>query len=178
MRPQLKRDSLGGTANGPPMPDFVPLFRANGGRPIEFDGQLLHWTLQLELPPATRLHIDFVSSVSRPVQGLSVSAAREKHRLTAAGVSARHLVLWRDTAPPHVEVILPPARRPVPVLLHNVWRDEKYGTTMYRLNAAAMRVTQEPQRWLLECSDGWGTEPDFHDLVCRLTVDTGASGAA
>ena len=61
------------------------------------------------------------------------------------------------------------ARKPVQLIIYNVWRDEKYGTTMYGLNAAAM-VVQQPRadEWTLACSDGWGVEPDFSDLVVRL----------
>jgi hypothetical protein len=50
---------------------------------------------------------------------------------------------------------------------------------MYGLNAAAMRVTQEaPGKWLLECSDGWGTDADFGDLVVRVVEESSSGGAA
>ncbi len=160
------------------MPDFTPLFLASAGAPIEVDGQRLHSSLRLEPAPKGRIHVFFERSVQRPVQGLSISAASDKHQLTVAGTSARHFVLWRDTAPTHVEIELPAARLPVPLVIHNVWRDEKYGTTMYGVNAAAMRITEEAQgKWLLECSDGWGNDANFADLVVRIVVEP-AGGAA
>ncbi len=161
------------------MPDFKPLFAASHGQPIEFAGHKLQLSLRLELTPASRLHILFESSIHKPVQGISVTADRPKHRLVVAGVSARSFALWRDTAPNHVEVSLPEARQRVPVTIYNVWRDEKHGTMMYGLNAAAMRVTQEaPSKWLLECSDGWGTDANFDDLIVRVVEEPGSLGAA
>jgi hypothetical protein len=160
------------------MPDFTPLFVASRGRPIEVGGQCLHATFRLELAPNSRLHVLFERAVSRPVQGLSISAVRKHHRLAVANTTARHLVLWEDTAPKHVEISVPPARLQVPIWMRNVWRDEKYGTMMYGLNAAAMVVTEKaPRQWLLQCSDGWGTEPNFSDLVVSLIVEP-PSGAA
>ncbi len=161
------------------MPDFKSLFIASHGQPIEFAGHQLHARLRLELAPESRLHILFESSIHKPVQGICITADRPKHRLVVAGVSARSFVLWRDTAPNHDEVALPRARQQVPVTIYNVWRDEKYGTMMYGLNAAAMRITQEaPGKWLLECSDGWGTDADFGDLVVRVVEESSSSGAA
>ena len=157
----------------------MPLFVASRGQPIDFDGQRLHPALHLEIAPGSRLHILFESSVSEPVQGLILSARRPKHRLTVDDTSARVLVLWRDTAPRHTEISLPKARQTIPVAIHNVWRDQKHGTTMYGVNAAAMRITVEgPGKWLLECSDGWGTEAHFEDLVARVIIEPLLGGAA
>lgn len=154
------------------MPDFAPLFAAAHPGPIEVDGERLHLSLRLQLAPASRLHIIFESSAERPVQGLCISATRPKHRLTALGVSARELVLWQDTAPFHVEVALPSARTEIPVVIWNVWRDEKFGTMMYGMRSAAMRLHEEaPGKWLLQCSDGWGPDADFSDLVARVIVE-------
>jgi len=79
-------------------------------------------------------------------------------------------VVWTDTAPRHIEFTAPVnARKPVELVLYNVWPDEKYGTMMYGLNAAATVVEQpRANEWILACSDGWGEEPDFRDLVVRL----------
>jgi hypothetical protein len=52
----------------------------------------------------------------------------------------------------------------------NQWRDEKFGSTMYRLNNAAMEILPQEDgvSVVMRCSDGWG-EPDFDDLVIQLT---------
>ena len=161
------------------MPDFMPLFAASHGKPIEFGGQVLHLALNLAPDAMSRLHILFESSVSRPVQGLRISARKPKHKLRVQDTTARHLVLWRDTAPKHTEIELPSTRQPVPIVIYNVWRDEKYGTTLYGLNAAAMRVTEEGLgKWLLECSDGWGTDANFSDLVARVVIEPAGPGGA
>jgi hypothetical protein len=52
-------------------------------------------------------------------------------------------VVWTDTAPRHIEFTAPVnAREPVELVLYNVWRDEKYGTMMYGLNAAGTVIEQ------------------------------------
>jgi hypothetical protein len=95
------------------------------------------------------------------------------HKLSIESGKHDIFVLWADTAPRHVEVVAPArARKPVELVVYNVWRDEKYGTMMYAVNAAAMMIEQpHANEWTLACSDGWGLEPDFGDLVVRLVLE-------
>jgi hypothetical protein len=152
------------------MPDFTPAFVESKGAPIRYDGRTLHSSLKLQLSACDRLHVFFEHFVVRPIQGLIISSANRRHQLTVESSKHHSFVLWTDTAPTHIELTAPAnARKPVRLILYNVWRDEKYGTTMHGLNAAAM-VVQQPRadEWTLACSDGWGEEADFSDLVVRL----------
>jgi hypothetical protein len=55
------------------------------------------------------------------------------------------------------------------------WKDMKYGSTMYRLNDAAMQIDHGADGSLLfKCSDGWG-QPDFGDLIFEVRMDRHAS---
>lgn len=57
------------------------------------------------------------------------------------------------------------------VVITNQWRDEKYGSTMYKLNNAAMEVLDQTDgSLLLRCSDGWG-DADFNDLVVQVVAE-------
>ena len=152
------------------MPDFTRAFVESNGAPIQYDGRTLHSSLRLPVSAGDRVHIFFEHFVARPVQGLVIQAANRAHKLAIAPTSHNMFVLWTDTAPRHVEVAAPAkARKPVELVLNNVWRDEKYGTMMYGVNAAAMVIEQpRADEWTLACSDGWNVEPDFTDLVLRL----------
>jgi hypothetical protein len=110
------------------------------------------------------------------VQGLGIKLADARGALEVAGTRARGIVLWTDTAPRDVECLVLKAKRGATLSLVNQWRDEKYGTTMYSLNAAAIDIqSQSDGSVRLLCSDGWGTEPDFEDLVVRLRVERAPS---
>ena len=152
------------------MPDFTPAFKESKGAPIQYDGRTLHSSLQLQVSAGDRLDIFLERFVARPIQGLAISSVNKGHKLSIASSKHHSFVLWTDTAPSHIELTAPVnVRKPVQLIIYNVWRDEKYGTTMYALNAAAMIVEQpRADEWTIACSDGWGVEPDFGDLVVRL----------
>ena len=158
------------------MPDFTKAFLESNGAPIQYDGRTLHSALRLPASPGDRLHVFFEHFVARPIQGLVVSAANRAHKLTIATTKHYSFVLWTDTGPRSVEVAAPAnARKPVELVLSNVWRDEKYGTMMYGVNAASMVIEQlRANEWTLACSDGWGAdeEPDFNDLVVRIVHES------
>ena len=152
------------------MPDFTSAFIESKGAPIQYDGRTLHSSLKLQVSAGDRLDVFLEHFVARPIQGLAISSVNRRHKLSIASSKHHSFVLWTDTAPGQIELTAPVnARKPVQLIIYNVWRDEKYGTTMYGLNAAAM-VVQQPRadEWTLACSDGWGVEPDFSDLVVRL----------
>lgn len=152
------------------MPDFTPAFIESKGAPIQYGGRTLHSSFKLQVSAGDRVHVFFEHFAARPIQGLTIQAANRAHKLTIAPDKHYFFVLWTDTAPRHVEVAAPAkARKPVELVLYNVWRDEKYGTMMYGVNAASMVIEQlRANEWTLACSDGWGEEPDFGDLVVRL----------
>lgn len=154
------------------MPDFQAAFIRAAGHPIEYQGRSLFVACRLELYKAVRVHLLFERAASAPVQGLLVKTASRRHVLQVGEAASHSLVFWADTSPRHSEIVLPATRKPLQLLVRNVWKFEDDGGLMMGLNAAAMGIVEEaPGRWLLECSDGFGTDPHFDDLVARLVVE-------
>jgi hypothetical protein len=169
-RPPLKHDPLCGPFLD--MPDFQPSFVAAGGHPIAYQGRDLFLACRLELHTAVRIHLLLERAASDPVQGLRIRAANRRHILRVGDVGGHSLVFWTDTSPRHSEIALPATRTPLHLLVRNVWKFAEDGPMMMGINAAAMGIVEEaPGRWLLECSDGFGVEPHFDDLVARLVVE-------
>jgi hypothetical protein len=147
---------------------FTQRFDAANGGPIEYEGRQLHAAHTLSVAEGDRIALQFLHSIDRPVQGLGVKC--EKCEIAVAQAVAKSLALWTDTAPPDVELQIVKAGKGARVTFFNQWRDEKYGTTMYRLNNAAMDIVpQDDGSDVLRCSDGWGEQVDFNDLVVKLT---------
>ena len=146
--------------------DFAALFKESDNRPIEWEGHWLYPFLSLHVSRGDFLDISILRSAKAPIQGLSLSATSRKVELETNGTSGRSFALWSDTAPKHTRVkVLRPVRSSAEIMIRNIWRDEKYGATMYALNAAAIQIDQQgDNEWVLRCSDGWGT-PDFNDLI-------------
>jgi len=146
--------------------DFTTEFEK--GEPISYQGRTLwsaHWA-----PTATgdRWFFDFESFTSAPVQGLMVAGREKTTRLQIEAHRAQQFVLWTDSAPRHVELSVVSARNGASIGFWNVWRDEKHGTMLYGLNAAAIDVQKHDNDSItLHCSDGW-RGPDFRDLVVRI----------
>jgi hypothetical protein len=138
---------------------------ANGG-PITVDGQELLWTYWRTVKQQDVIHLTFLSAITQPLQGVGITA--EKSVLEIASVKSRNFALWADNSPEHVEIRVVQARPGARVGFFNQWRDEAYGTTMYRLNDAAMRIEERDDgAVVLECSDGRGGL-NFHDLTVQL----------
>jgi hypothetical protein len=159
------------------MPDFRLLWSdMPGGGVIEYEGRQLRLSYWLSVLKGDRLHILFERQTARPVQGLALQLHDRRGELEIASKRSKHMVLWTDTAPRHVECSINKVKRGGQLSLMNVWRDEKYGTTMMGLNCAAMDVQLQPDgSVLLCCSDGWGMDPDFSDLVVRVIVEHDAA---
>ena len=155
------------------MPDFLRLWPSAPGGLIEFDGRQLRTTQWLAVEKGDVVRVRFERWVASPVQGVAVFF-REQPRgeLEVAGVRAKRMLLWTDTAPRDVEVHVVKAKRGGEIGIRNVWRDLKYGSTMSGMSCAAIDSRQEPDgSLLLACSDGWGSEPNFDDLVVRVSLE-------
>lgn len=151
--------------------DFSRQFSQSGGAPIEWEGVLLHRTLRVGAKRGDHFELSFVRFTEHPVQGLAVGSKDRNVQMECAGTKSHDFVLWTDTAPKHVAIsVLKPVRKHAEIVIYNVWRDEKYGTTMYGLSAAAMQIVPHGQNeQIIRCSDGW-LGPDFNDLVVLLRV--------
>ena len=104
--------------------------------------------------------------------------ASRRHELAINAHRGRQFILWRDTAPRQVDVEIVKAGRDGTLVLMNAWQDEKYCTTMYGLNWCGMDVRAERDGSLrIDCSDGYGIEPSFGDLVVRVIHERAGDAA-
>jgi hypothetical protein len=149
---------------------LADLFDSANGRPICWHGRTLIPKYSVPVDSGDAFRMRFLGSVPSPVQGMGLHA--ENCSIRVASVVAKDIALWRDTAPDVVEFSIVRVKKGARVILTNQWRDEKYGSTMYRLNNAAIEVVpQDDGSVILRCSDGWG-EPDFESLVVQLWKDS------
>ena len=149
------------------MTTFTDQFESTNGAPIQYDGRELHAKLVLAAANGDTIALRFLRSADRPVQGIGITC--EHCEIRVAGTMAKSIGLWTDTAPKAVTLEVVKAKTGARVIFFNQWRDEKDGSTMYRLNNAAMELVPQPDGSILaRCSDGFG-EPDFNDLVFQLT---------
>ena len=148
------------------MQTLADRFDAAEGGVITFEGRELRRDLRMPVQSDTTFVVEFLKSTSRPVQGLGLKA--KNCSLVVTGTKGRSIGLWTDTAPRRVEVRVENVRTDAVIRFFNQWRDEKYGSTMYHLNNAAMEIDQQPDgSFVLKCSDGWSS-PNFEDLVVRI----------
>jgi hypothetical protein len=153
------------------MTTFADRFECTKGAPIQHEGRELHTSLTLQVASGDTIAITFLHTTDRPVQGIGIKC--EKCEVSIAGTTSRSIGLWTDTAPRDVTIKVGKAKAGARLVLVNQWRDEKYGSTMYRLNNAAMEIVQQPDGSILaRCSDGWG-EPNFNDLVFQAIPSKG-----
>lgn len=148
--------------------DFVAEFVKSNGQPISYGGRTLRQSWGVPVTLGDTVLIRFERFVAKPVQGIGIAGLGKGTRLMLAAEEGKDFVLWTDTAPREVVVAIRKATPGSVVRIWNVWRDVKYGTTLYGLNAAAIDVHENADgSVLLQCSDGWGG-PDFNDLVVRV----------
>jgi hypothetical protein len=135
---------------------------------VEWEGGPLYGVYELEAPDA--FDVEFLSFASKPVQGLNLTVY--DGLLEIEGVEGRTMLLWHDTAPPVVPVIVKPAKGKKTILkIWNVWRGKVGGVdvTQAWLGNAGMRIDQVANQLTLHCSDGEGPV-DFGDLQVRVTL--------
>jgi hypothetical protein len=135
---------------------------------VQWQGKPLYGLYELEAPDA--LEIEFLSSISNPVQGLNLTT--DGGVMEIAGVEADDMLLWCDTAPPKVPVkIKPGVDGKVILKIWNVWRGKVGGhdVTQAWLGNAGMRIEQSGNQISLRCSDGEGPV-SFDDLTARMTI--------
>lgn len=149
------------------MTDFRDRFIESQGKPILHDGQEIHLAYPLPVRNGEVLRMVFLDSTPQPVQGLRLIA--KNCELEAVGQRAKQFVLWADTVTEHAEIRPVKVKSGAQIRLMNVWRDEKFGSTLHGLNFSGMRLElQSNDTFVLHCSDGWGP-PSFDDLVVRVT---------
>lgn len=146
--------------------DFSILFAS--GEPITYQDRILWSAYRSTTIAGDRWLMEFERFVATPVQGLMVAGGEKTTRLQIEQHRAQQFVLWTDSAPRRVELLVHTAQEDATIGFWNVWRDEKHGTLLYGLNAAAIEIQKHDDESVsLLCSDGW-KGPDFGDLVVRI----------
>lgn len=153
------------------MPNLAELFDRSGGKPILYAGRMVRASFALAVESGDKVSLTFERFERLPVQGLRLALEAQGGQLEIFGQRASEFVLWTDTAPREVQVVITTANnKKASLVLWNVWRDTKHGTMLYGVNNAAMDVIpEEGLGALLRCSDGW-LGPDFDDLVVRVAL--------
>ena len=146
------------------------LFEEARSARVEWEGEPLYGLY--ELPSPNGLLVEFMSSISAPVQGLTLKVYGGV--LEIGGVEAQEMLLWCDTAPPKVSVkVKTEPGKKAKLKIWNIWRGKVGGidVTQAWLGNAGMRVetSADGKEFLLYCSDGEGPI-EFGDLKARLTI--------
>ena len=137
--------------------------------PVHYERRSLWLSYRLSVCTGDHVRLLFEGFRRRPRQGIQLIMENRRHRMTINDQQAKGFILWADTAPPEVPVEITNAGRGGRLILYNVWEDEKYGTLLHGLNWTAMDVRDcTDGSLLIDCSDGYGLEPSFGDLVVRL----------
>ncbi|NCT91505.1 hypothetical protein GXB85_11155 [Cellulomonas sp. APG4] len=146
--------------------DLSILFAQQQASRIDWDGPVFSL---YELPThTTRLGVEFMRAGSELRQGVRLKIRGGK--LEANGVATSDLVLWQDSSPTCVDVLVRWGKQGSRSLrVWNCW--EVNGVMHAWLGNAGMRVERTPEGVIvLNCSDGRG-EPDFGDLLVKIAPE-------
>jgi hypothetical protein len=150
--------------------DLGSRFMESRGEPIELDGRLVHMSHVMTPLPAGVLKVR-MRATGELEQGVGISA--DGGWLTVNGEKSKRFALWAATAPECVEIEVKPlrGRETLSVRIWNIWKNERWGSTMAWVSNAGLLV--EPKGDLavtLHTSAGPGT-PTFDDLTIDVTFE-------
>ncbi len=117
---------------------------------IEIDGQTVHSAVVFELTEVTKITAKRVAHNGQRPEGLVLESSTP---IEVAGVKAKRIALWSDTAPEVVELTASAGR----LMIWNVWRDDEIEHAW--VGWAGIRRTDHEDtpgedRITLHCSDG------------------------
>ena len=141
---------------------FENLFRGSKGLPVAYNGRLLHLCDFVPCTQGDVFRITFEATSSKWRQGVMVQV--EGALAVAGDVHSEPIVLWEDTAPTEIEILVVAAKGPLQV--RNVW-DAGDGVTHSWHNGAAMIIEKIPGGRRYRCNDGY-PDDDFDDIVFLL----------
>jgi len=152
-------------------------FAESGFEPIERDGAVVHPMYRRRLRAGDLVRITWLSAASPRVQGLSLrlrlpgksGRKGEGGRLRVADAESPTIVLWMDTAPQVVDVECVEIADGAELQISNRWRLPN-GREDEWLNNFGMLVEPSSDAVTLRCSDGYGDDPTFDDLVVKVVV--------
>ena len=165
-------------------PSLMTRFVESGFKPVEFDGELVHPMYRADLREGNVVRVTWISAGSPRVQGLAlrlrkpgVTGAKGRGGLLRVEASeAPTIYLWMDTAPPVVDATCVRLAVGGEFQVTNRWRLPD-GSEDEGLNNFGIKVERESDdSAVLHCSDGYGAEPSFTDLVVRIEVVSSPSG--
>lgn len=144
------------------MPSFQDAFTETDGKPISYQGKTLHMVDHFPTEGAKTLQLAFETCNSEWRQGVALRVDG-KFRVNGQTIS-KHIVVWQDTAPQTVELML--IGKAPSVAVNNVW-DIGNGVTEAWHNGAAMIIEPVANGRRYRCNDGFADD-DFDDVVFRL----------
>ena len=154
-------------------------FTESGFEPVEVDGEFVHPMYRLQIQQGDRIRIEWVSAASPRVQGLSlrlrlpgVAGRRgEGGVLRVEGADAPTIILWMDTAPPVVTAECVDLKPGAELQISNRWRLPDGREDEWLNNFGIKIETLNGSGAILRCSDGYGDDLSFEDLVVRVELD-------
>lgn len=152
------------------MSDLGSRFIESRGEPIELDGLLVH--MSYEWRDLTRgqlvLHMTPRGDLA---QGVGISA--DGGWLTINGTKSKQFALWTETAPDPVAIAVVPlrGRSHLSVQVWNIWKHDRWGSTMAWVSNAGLLVESTTQTTVvLHASAGPGGAT-FDDLTITLEFE-------
>lgn len=143
---------------------FEELFRESNGKPVEYNGKVIQMMDEVAIGESARLRIEFDEVNSEWRQGISLTT--EGTFEVGEQRIKRGLVLWQDTAPQQVDIVV--SSKSGTLQVKNVW-DIGDGVVHSWHNGAAMIVNRDGMRIRYQCNDGHADD-DFDDMRFSLSV--------
>jgi hypothetical protein len=139
---------------------------------IDWEGEPLYGIYEID-PAPEGLIVEFVSATTAPIQGLTLKAYGGT--LMVNDIEAQEILLWRDTAPNIIPVLVKSeSGTKVTLKIWNIWRGlmgDGVSVTQAWLGNAGMRIqlSDNKKEVFFRCSDGEGPI-DFGDLEVRVII--------
>jgi len=144
------------------MASFQRLFTEARGKPIEYNGRMLHMVDRIKIKATQKLEVTFESANSEWRQGIGFDV--DGRFEIGTNTINNKLVLWQDTAPATIELLV--HTNACECLIKNVW-DTGDGVIQSWHNGAAMIIENLPNGRRYCCNDG-RADDDFDDIVFRI----------
>ena len=158
-------------------PRFDERWRATGGEPFEFDGQLVHQLYRRSIEPGTSIDVVFLGSRTEPAQGIQVKAKGATLAWDEHDLEGESMRLWAD-GQDRATIRYVNARKSAEIAIWNIWLEVREGSHSYEPDRyeivqawhawSGMLVDDRADAVFLRCS-GNHDGPDFTDLSVRIT---------
>lgn len=155
-------------------------FAENNFRPINQNGRVIHPMLRLPVTANDRIAVHWISTASARPQGLAFRIRKPLIKgkkgyggtLNHAGTVAPALALWMDTSPRNASIDVVKAEPGAELQISNRWRMPDGREDEWFQNYGMLITEESPNEFMLQCSDGIHEEPNFDDLVVRISLES------